>query len=148
MEENISYTGEQDTLPEEQTNVAPDTSTQEPVDTIGSEPQQEVDYLGMSDEEFLNGNVEQPTNYQEPAQEQPKEESQPEQPKEVTESLGSEAEKEIPLTAEEFQRLVTAEFTANGRQVRVENPEDVIRLMQMGMNYNKKMEAISKMKMR
>lgn len=142
MEENISYTGEQDTLPEEQTNVAPDTSTQEPVDTIGSEPQQEVDYLGMSDEEFLNGNVEQPTNYQEPTQEQPKEEPQPEQPKEVTESLGSEAEKDELLTAEEFQRLVTAEFTANGRQVRVENPEDVIRLMQMGMNYNKKMEAI------
>lgn len=142
MKENISYTGEQDTLPEEQTNVAPDTSTQEPVDTIGSEPQQEVDYLGMSDEEFLNGNVEQPTNYQEPTQEQPKEEPQPEQPKEVTESLGSEAEKDEPLTAEEFQRLVTAEFTANGRQVRVENPEDVIRLMQMGMNYNKKMEVI------
>lgn len=142
MEENISYTGEQDTLPEEQTNVTPDTSTQEPVNNAGSEPQQEVDYLGMSDEEFLKGNVEQPTNYQEPIQEQPKEEPQPEQPKEVTESLGSEAEKDEPLTAEEFQRLVTAEFTANGRQVRVENPEDVIRLMQMGMNYNKKMEAI------
>lgn len=33
-------------------------------------------------------------------------------------------------------------FKANGREVSIESPEDVIQLMQMGANYNKKMAAL------
>lgn len=57
----------------------------------------------------------------------------------VVEEPKSEAE----LTAEKaFFDKVTAEFTANGRQFKIDNPEDVVSLMQKGLNYNQKMAAI------
>ena len=139
---NISYTGEQDTLEKEQTNTIPEQTMELEVDnSLGSNQEEDI-YLGMTDEEFLKSNVEAPTAYQEPT-------SQPEPNKQIPtdtqtpediNSLGSEVVQ--PLSAEDFIKQVTSEFTANGRQVRVEKPEDIVRLMQMGMNYNKKMEAI------
>lgn len=139
---NISYTGEQDTLEKEQTNTIPEQTIELEVDnSLGSNQEEDI-YLGMTDEEFLKSNVEAPTAYQEPT-------SQPEPNKQIPtdtqtpediNSLGSEVVQ--PLSAEDFIKQVTSEFTANGRQVRVEKPEDIVRLMQMGMNYNKKMEAI------
>lgn len=142
MDSNISYTGEQDTLEKEQTNTIPEQTMELEVDnSLGSNQEEDI-YLGMTDEEFLKSNVEVPTAYQEPT-------SQPEPNKQIPtdiqtpediNSLGSEVVQ--PLSAEDFVKQVTSEFTANGRQVRVEKPEDIVRLMQMGMNYNKKMEAI------
>lgn len=142
MDSNISYTGEQDTLEEEQTNTIPEQTIESEVDnSLGSNQEEDI-YLGMTDEEFLKSNVEAPTAYQEPT-------SQPEPNKQIPtdtqtpeniNSLGSEVVQ--PLNAEDFVKQVTSEFTANGRQVRVEKPEDIVRLMQMGINYNKKMEAI------
>lgn len=139
---NISYTGEQDTLEKEQTNTIPEQTMELEVDnSLGSNQEEDI-YLGMTDEEFLKSNVEAPTAYQEPT-------SQPEPNKQIPtdiqtpediNSLGSEVVQ--PLSAEDFVKQVTSDFTANGRQVRVEKPEDIVRLMQMGMNYNKKMEAI------
>lgn len=41
-----------------------------------------------------------------------------------------------------FYERVTAEFKANGRPMKVNNADDVIRLMQMGANYNRKMAAL------
>lgn len=142
MDSNISYTGEQDTLEKEQTNTIPEQTIEPEVDNSLGSNQEEDTYLGMTDEEFLKSNVEAPTAYQEPT-------SQPEPNKQIPtdtqtpeniNSLGSEVVQ--PLNAEDFVKQVTSEFTANGRQVRVEKPEDIVRLMQMGMNYNKKMEAI------
>lgn len=142
MDSNISYTGEQDTLEKEQTNTIPEQTVELEVDnSLGSNQEEDI-YLGMTDEEFLKSNVEAPTAYQEPT-------SQPEPNKQIPtdiqtpediNSLGSEVVQ--PLSAEDFVKQVTSDFTANGRQVRVEKPEDIVRLMQMGMNYNKKMEAI------
>lgn len=142
MDSNISYTGEQDTLEEEQTNTIPEQTIEPEVDnSLGSNQEEDI-YLGMTDEEFLKSNVEAPTAYQEPT-------SQPEPNKQIPtdtqtpediNSLGLEVVQ--PLSAEDFVKQVTSEFTANGRQVRVEKPEDIVRLMQMGINYNKKMEAI------
>lgn len=142
MDSNISYTGEQDTLEKEQTNTIPEQTMELEVDnSLGSNQEEDI-YLGMTDEEFLKSNVEAPTAYQEPT-------SQPEPNKQIPtdiqtpediNSLGSEVVQ--PLSAEDFVKQVTSDFTANGRQVRVEKPEDIVRLMQMGMNYNKKMEAI------
>lgn len=37
---------------------------------------------------------------------------------------------------------VMAPFKANGREVQAKSPQEVVRLMQMGANYNKKMEAL------
>lgn len=42
----------------------------------------------------------------------------------------------------EFFEAVTAEFKANGRSMQINSPDDVVRLMQMGANYNRKMAAM------
>lgn len=41
-----------------------------------------------------------------------------------------------------FYEQITAPFKANGRDIRVQSPEEAVRLMQMGANYNKKMAAL------
>lgn len=41
-----------------------------------------------------------------------------------------------------FFDKVTAEFNANGKSYKIENAEDVTRLMQMGLNYHQKMAAM------
>lgn len=46
------------------------------------------------------------------------------------------------LTAQDFFQKVTSPFKANGKDMTVTKPDDVIQLMQMGANYNKKMAAI------
>ena len=46
------------------------------------------------------------------------------------------------VTAEDFLKQVTAPFQANGKQMQVGTADDVIRLMQMGANYNRKMAAL------
>lgn len=119
---------------------------QEPTqDTIpdGSQKttQEQPDYLSMSDEEFEK--LEQHGFTSEPEQTTPEletdnQQAETEQP-EDTNSTGSEPE---TMSAEGFVKQITSPFTANGRQIQVHKPEDVIRLMQMGANYNKKMEVI------
>lgn len=42
----------------------------------------------------------------------------------------------------EFHAKITAPFKANGREMKVENADEAIQLMQMGANYNKKMSAL------
>lgn len=41
-----------------------------------------------------------------------------------------------------FYEQVTKPFRANGREMRIDNPEDVIQLMKMGAGFNKKMAAL------
>lgn len=41
----------------------------------------------------------------------------------------------------EYKRVM-APFKANGKEVKLNNPDDVIKLMQMGANYTKKMQAL------
>ena len=103
--------------------------------------QEQLDYLSMSDEEFEK--LEQQGFTPEPDQTTPEQETdnqqaETEQP-EYTNSTGSEPE---TMSAEDFVKQITSPFTANGRQIQVHKAEDVIRLMQMGANYNKKMEVI------
>lgn len=43
---------------------------------------------------------------------------------------------------ESFYKAMTAPFKANGKEMQVDNPEDAVRLMQMGANYNKKMSSL------
>lgn len=54
----------------------------------------------------------------------------------------NEPENNTTLSAEEFKRLVTSPFRANNTEVKVDKPEDIIKFMQMGMNYQKKLGAI------
>lgn len=41
----------------------------------------------------------------------------------------------------QYERIM-APFKANGKEIKLDNPDDVIRLMQMGANYTKKMQAL------
>lgn len=54
----------------------------------------------------------------------------------------NEPENNTTLSDEEFRRLITSPFRANNTEVKVDKPEDVIKFMQMGMNYQKKLGAI------
>jgi len=53
-----------------------------------------------------------------------------------------EAETESTNDSENFFNAVTAPFKANGKEMSVTDPDDVVQLMQMGANYNKKMAAL------
>lgn len=67
-------------------------------------------------------------------------------PQEGTEqNAGGEDKQETQeeLTAEQaFYKRVTSEFNANGKAFKVDNADDVVSLMQKGLNYNQKMAAM------
>lgn len=64
-------------------------------------------------------------------------ESEPEQ------QTGEQTEETTQLTDAEFRQLVTASFRANHQDVQVDNPDDIRKLMQFGMNYHKKMGELA-----
>lgn len=119
--------------------------------TPQSEPTQEVkdggvDILGLSDEEF--------EEYEKNLLQQQKQIASPEPivdtntdtannaPKEPVEPKTDSGNTDVALTAEQFVEAITTPFKANGKDVKVTDPEDIKRLMQMGLNYNLKMSAI------
>lgn len=53
-----------------------------------------------------------------------------------------EAQVNEPTVEKTFFDKVTAEFNANGKQFKIDNPDDVVSLMQKGLNYNQKMAAL------
>lgn len=154
MTNPISYTeNNQDTLSQEQTNVTQETVSeqleQQDIPNSGSEQttneSSNVDFIGMSDEEFLNSNVDITAANQEPVQQQPVETKEQIVSEETNADDTNNAVNEQvtnTINPEEFMSKVTSEFTANGRKVRIDNPDDIVRLMQMGLNYNKKMEVL------
>ncbi|MCA1806945.1 MAG: MSCRAMM family adhesin SdrC [Actinobacteria bacterium] len=52
------------------------------------------------------------------------------------------AEKADPKAATDFFEKVTAPFKADGKDMQVKTPEDAIRLMQMGVNYSRRMQEM------
>ena len=56
---------------------------------------------------------------------------------------GEATEETTELTDAEFRQLVTASFRANHQDVQVDNPDDIRKLMQFGMNYHKKMGELA-----
>lgn len=51
-------------------------------------------------------------------------------------------EKAAPPNFEEFAQKVMAPFKANGKTIQANTPEEVIKLMQMGANYTRKMQEL------
>ena len=47
-----------------------------------------------------------------------------------------------PVEVSDFEKQITAPFKANGREIQVKDAAEAINLMQMGANYQKKMEVI------
>lgn len=76
-----------------------------------------------------------------------------EEPKETTKSSGSDKEPskntdtdsntDQPVNYEELYKQVTAPFKANGKTVQISDPKDIIRLMQQGANFTKKMQELA-----
>lgn len=65
------------------------------------------------------------------------------EPNEGGEGEPEQKQEEVAVTAEKaFFDKVTAEFNANGKQFKIDSAEDVVSLMQKGLNYNQKMAAM------
>ena len=78
-----------------------------------------------------------PSDNQAPEETTKTSESEPEQ------LTGEASEETTELTDAEFRQLVTASFRANHQDVQVDNPDDIRKLMQFGMNYHKKMGELA-----
>lgn len=73
--------------------------------------------------------------------EQDSSESEETEDKEETEET-EETEEQDSSDIKQFFEKVTSPFKANGQEMQIKDADDVIRLMQMGANYNKKMAAL------
>lgn len=69
-----------------------------------------------------------------------KSEEEPEESSDKKEVKETEAKQKVDPA--DFMAKITAPFKANGRDLQVKTPEEAIRLMQMGANYNHKMSAL------
>ena len=125
-----------------------------------------TDYAQMTDEELLNAPPPEDEELSqdsadEGASANPVEAAQPVEPEAVQDPAGFADEQnapaeQAPLSSQEegqqseqaavdyaaFYNEITKPFRANGKELRVTNPADVISLMQQGANYAKKMAAI------
>lgn len=59
-----------------------------------------------------------------------------------TDAVSKDKEPFTKVNHKNFYEAITAPFKANGKQMQVDNVEDVVRLMQMGANYNRKMAGL------
>ena len=57
-----------------------------------------------------------------------------------------EADPATQALAMEFYTKISAPFKADGKEIQVRSPEDVIRLMQMGVNYSRRMQEMKPLK--
>lgn len=115
------------------------------------------DFLNMSDDDFNNfkfefgdDQQEEDTPESEPREEEVDDVPEPEE-EEVPEQEDNNPEGEEQTTEEEedtpdykavYDRLFTQPIRANGKDMQLQNVDDVISLVQMGANYNKKMASI------
>lgn len=70
-------------------------------------------------------------------------------PEEGTQSASTTTEEQFEnteLSAEEFRELLTKPFKASGREVVFKDPQDILRLMQQGFDYQKKMAGFKPQK--
>lgn len=108
--------------------------------------------LEMSDEDFLNAPMpvaeEAPEELPEEAEEEEvasveeEEIEAEEEPEEVPDEEELDSEEESIDTLDNDFRKVFEPFKANGTEIQVKNSEEAIKLMQMGANYTKKMQAL------
>lgn len=94
----------------------------------------EEDFEKLTPEDVVKGSPE-PSNEPDganPYQEQGNEELHPD----------AQGNQPATLSDADFRQMITSPFRANNTEVQVERPEDVIKFMQMGMNYQKKLGAI------
>ena len=118
-----------------------ESSSEESVDEDDQEPSDSGadDVEDTEDEDETSD----PETEEEDTDESDEETSDEENTTEEAEDEDSETEdSETELNYEEFYKQITAPFTANGKEMHIDNVEDAIQLMQMGAGYNKKMAAL------
>lgn len=100
----------------------------------------EINPLQLSDEDLLEHSLNNEAPVEAP--EEPVEAPEPEGYAEETDVISTpEPPPEAP-DYEAFYAQVTGKFKANGKEIQVTSPEDIVSLMQQGANYSKKMAAI------
>ncbi|UVN14360.1 hypothetical protein FBPa1_0005 [Pseudomonas phage vB_PaeP_FBPa1] len=102
--------------------------------------EEEEDPLSKSDDDL--GDLPEKEEPEDKAKEEEpaKSEEEPEESPAKEEVEKTEAKQEVDPA--DFMAKITAPFKANGRDLQVKTPEEAIRLMQMGANYNHKMSAL------
>lgn len=109
--------------------------------------------VGMSDEEFLNQweALNQPTNVEEEEQEEPAQkatetpqEPEQEEPEQETspEEEEPEEEEQTPDYEKAYKEIFGQPIRANGKEIQLNNAQEAVALIQMGANYNKKMQEL------
>lgn len=133
---------------------------QEDIPTATDQPTEQLDYLEMSDEDFLNRVDSSPTAVEESEVEEvlepeteealepevedtPEPEVEFESAEEVKEdAVDTPVESEADLDyAAEYKKLM-APFKANGTDMQIKSVDDAIQLMKMGAGFHKKMAAL------
>lgn len=106
----------------------------------------ESDGEGLADAEGADTGDDEPSETVDEADDddevEPLDESDAETEEVAAEDSDDSEEDETPPDLEAFHKNITAPFKANGKMIQVETAEDVIRLMQMGANYSRKMGAL------
>lgn len=64
------------------------------------------------------------------------------EPVEADTEVSDEVQETSTVDYQAFYETMTKPFKANGREISIDNVDDAIRLMQMGVNYSKKMEQL------
>lgn len=104
----------------------------------------EAQFESMQSEEDYQKALQQSTSEPE---EQPKEESNTGSTEGVPAEPSLEGQTDTTeLSAEEFRDLLTKPFKASGREVVFKDPQDILRLMQQGFDYQKKMAGFKPQK--
>lgn len=112
--------------------------------------EEQVSNYEMSDEEFMEKGV--PTVEEQADTESPVEPSEAIEEEQVSDTTADSPEEPVEAYEEEIEDIdyqgayeqIFAPFKANGKEMQARTPEEVITLMQMGANYNKKMNGIKK----
>lgn len=110
-------------------NAEPDTDTQQPqtdenrdVEVTTEEPQQKADVeVTDTTDDTTDDVIDKPTDDTEPADEQTD---------------------DTAMDYSKFHELITKPFKANGREITITDPKDVVSLMQRGIDYSRKMEKL------
>lgn len=109
--------------------------------------QQEVEEVTENQEPETSEEAEEQDKDDEQEQNEPKETKVQTKPEVSPEAKDKEPTKQVSNSPEDFDyksayEQIMAPFKANGKEIKLNNPDEVIRLMQMGANYTKKMQAL------
>lgn len=118
----------------EKTSIPPETPP------VAQEAKKEEEETEEQEEENPEEDQEQEEEHSEEESEKPTKASK--ESKEEPSEESNETEEEEPINYEEVYKKLMAPFKANGKEIKLNSPDELIKLAQMGANYTKKMQAL------